>query len=157
MPTQLARVEYVQWIADQQLTACRERAQRAGLPIGLYLDLAVGVRPDGFDAWSEQDFYLTGIEIGAPPDALNTQGQRWGLAGVNPVKLIASDCAPFREVLRASMQYAGAIRLDHVLGLKRLYLVPQRHAGRPGRLYPVSVRAIARRRRAGERCATGAS
>jgi 4-alpha-glucanotransferase len=120
----LARIEFVQWIADQQLVECREHAQRVGMPIGLYLDLAVGVRPDGFDAWMEQDFYLTGIEIGAPPDALNTQGQRWGLAGVNPVKLIASDYAPFREVLRASMQYAGAIRLDHVLGLKRLYLVP---------------------------------
>jgi 4-alpha-glucanotransferase len=121
---EVARVEYIQWVAHQQLDACRERAERAGMPIGLYLDLAVGVRPDGFDAWMEQDFYLTGIEIGAPPDALNTQGQRWGLAGVNPAKLIASDCAPFREVLRASMQYAGAIRLDHVLGLKRLYLVP---------------------------------
>ena len=121
---ELAFVEYMQWIADQQLAACRDRARDAGLPIGLYLDLAVGVRPDGFDAWYEQDFYLPKIEIGAPPDALNTQGQRWGLAGVNPLKLIESGCAPFREVLRASMQYAGAIRLDHVLGLKRLYLVP---------------------------------
>jgi 4-alpha-glucanotransferase len=121
---EVARVEYIQWIAHQQLDACRERTERAGMPIGLYLDIAVGVRPDGFDAWMEQDFYLTGIEIGAPPDALNTQGQRWGLAGVSPAKLITSDCAPFREMLRASMQYAGAIRLDHVLGLKRLYLVP---------------------------------
>ena len=86
--------------------------------------MAVGVRPDGFDAWNDQEVYLPSIEIGAPPDALNTQGQRWGLAGVNPVKLIATDCEPFRELLRASMQYAGAIRLDHVLGLKRLYLVP---------------------------------
>jgi 4-alpha-glucanotransferase len=123
-PEALAFVEYVQWIADQQLVACGDRARDAGLAIGLYLDLAVGVRPDGFDAWYEQDFYLPKIEIGAPPDAINTQGQRWGLAGVNPVKLAQSDCAPFREVLRASMQYAGAIRLDHVLGLKRLYLVP---------------------------------
>jgi 4-alpha-glucanotransferase len=121
---ELAFVEYMQWIADQQLTACRDHARQAGLPIGLYLDLAVGVRPDGFDAWNDQDFCLPSIEIGAPPDALNTQGQRWGLAGVNPVKLIESDCEPFRQVLRASMQYAGAIRLDHVLGLKRLYLVP---------------------------------
>lgn len=121
---ELAFVEYMQWVADRQLTACRDRARDAGLPIGLYLDLAVGVRPDGFDAWYDQDFYLPDIEIGAPPDALNTQGQRWGLAGVNPIKLIESDCAPFREVLRASMQYAGAVRLDHVLGLKRLYLVP---------------------------------
>ena len=121
---ELAFVEYMQWVADQQLAVCRDRARNAGLPIGLYLDLAVGVRPDGFDAWYDQEFYLQKIEIGAPPDPLNTRGQRWGLAGVNPFKLIESDCAPFRDVLRASMQYAGAIRLDHVLGLKRLYLVP---------------------------------
>ncbi|HZO44910.1 MAG TPA: 4-alpha-glucanotransferase [Xanthobacteraceae bacterium] len=120
----LAFVEFLQWIAHQQLAACRDLAQHAGLPIGLYLDMAVGVRPDGFDAWSDQDVYLPSIEIGAPPDALNTQGQRWGLAGVNPAALIATNCDPFRALLRASMQYAGAIRLDHVLGLKRLYLVP---------------------------------
>jgi 4-alpha-glucanotransferase len=116
---------FVQWIADQQLAACRTKAQDAGLPIGLYLDVAVGVRADGFDAWSNQDFVLPSLEIGAPPDQLNTGGQRWGLAGVNPLSLIESDCAPFRQVLRASMQYAGAIRIDHILGLKRFYLIPR--------------------------------
>jgi len=116
---------FVQWIADQQLSACRTRAQDAGLPIGLYLDVAVGVRADGFDAWSNQDFILPSLEIGAPPDQLNTEGQRWGLAGINPLSLIESDCAPFRQVLRASMQYAGAIRIDHILGLKRFYLIPR--------------------------------
>jgi 4-alpha-glucanotransferase len=116
---------FVQWIADQQLAACRTKAQDAGLPIGLYLDVAVGVRADGFDAWSNQDFVLPSLEIGAPPDQLNTDGQRWGLAGVNPLSLIESDCAPFRQVLRASMQYAGAIRIDHILGLKRFYLIPR--------------------------------
>ena len=121
----VAQVEFVQWIADQQLGACRERARRLGLPIGLYLDIAVGVRADGFDAWSDQSFILPGIEIGAPPDLLNTQGQRWGLAGFNPVDLINRNCEPFRQVLRASMRHAGAIRLDHVLGLKRLYLIPR--------------------------------
>jgi 4-alpha-glucanotransferase len=116
---------FVQWIADEQLMTCRTRAQAAGLSIGLYLDIAVGVRADGFDAWSNQDFVLPSLEIGAPPDKLNTEGQRWGLAGVNPASLIESNCAPFREVLRASMQYAGAIRIDHILGLKRFYLIPR--------------------------------
>jgi 4-alpha-glucanotransferase len=116
---------FVQWIADQQLSACRTKAQDADLPIGLYLDVAVGVRADGFDAWSNQDFILPSLEIGAPPDQLNTEGQRWGLAGINPLSLIESDCAPFRQVLRASMQYAGAIRIDHILGLKRFYLIPR--------------------------------
>src|SRR5882672_6263236 len=116
---------FVQWIADQQLSACRTKAQDAGLPIGLYLDVAVGVRADGFDAWCNQDFILPSLEIGAPPDQLNTEGQRWGLAGINPLSLIESGCAPFRQVLRASMQYAGAIRIDHILGLKRFYLIPR--------------------------------
>jgi 4-alpha-glucanotransferase len=116
---------FVQWIADQQLSACRTKAQDAGLPLGLYLDVAVGVRADGFDAWSNQDFILPSLEIGAPPDQLNTEGQRWGLAGINPLSLIESDCAPFREVMRAAMQYAGAIRIDHILGLKRFYLIPR--------------------------------
>jgi 4-alpha-glucanotransferase len=122
---QLDYFAFVQWIANQQLAACRDKACRVGLPIGLYLDLAVGVRSDGFDAWSNQQFILPSLEIGAPPDQLNTQGQRWGLAGINPVSLIESGCEPFREVLRASMQYAGAIRIDHILGLKRFYLIPR--------------------------------
>jgi 4-alpha-glucanotransferase len=122
---QLDFYAFVQWIAHQQLAACRDQAHRAGLPIGLYLDVAVGVRSGGFDAWSNQSFILPSLEIGAPPDQLNTQGQRWGLAGVNPASLIASACEPFRQVLRASMQYAGAIRIDHILGLKRFYLIPR--------------------------------
>ncbi len=122
---QLDFYAFVQWVAHQQLIACRDQAHRAGLPIGLYLDVAVGVRSDGFDAWSNQSFILPALEIGAPPDQLNTQGQSWGLAGVNPASLIASDCEPFRQVLRASMQYAGAIRIDHILGLKRFYLIPR--------------------------------
>jgi 4-alpha-glucanotransferase len=122
---QLDYIAFVQWTADQQLAACRNKAHRVGLPIGLYLDLAVGVRSDGFDAWSDQHFVLPSLEIGAPPDQLNTQGQAWGLAGTNPAALIESDCEPFRQVMRTSMQYAGAIRIDHVLGLKRSYLIPR--------------------------------
>ena len=116
--------EYVQWIAHQQLGRCRDRAAARGLPIGLYLDIAVGVRADGFDAWNDQDTLLRTLEIGAPPDILNTAGQKWGLAGLNPVALERHAFEPFRRILRASMCYAGAIRLDHVLGMQRLYLVP---------------------------------
>jgi 4-alpha-glucanotransferase len=116
--------EYVQWIADQQLSRCRDRAAQHRLPVGLYLDIAVGVRPDGFDAWNDQDTLLRTVEVGAPPDILNTAGQKWGLAGVNPIALEQHAFEPFRRVLRESMRYAGAIRLDHVLGLQRLYLIP---------------------------------
>lgn len=115
---------YVQWIADRQLRACRDEARRLGLPIGLYMDIAVGADPGGADAWSEQAALVPQMEVGAPPDALNTAGQAWGLAAFNPRALIADGFAPFVRVLRAVMRHAGAVRLDHVLGLNRLYLIP---------------------------------
>src|SRR5262249_29840835 len=103
---------------------CRAKAQERKLPLGLYLDIAVGVRTDGFDAWCDQDAVLSGMAVGAPPDALNTAGQNWGLVGFNPAGVEERQFEPFRHMLAASMRYAGAIRLDHVLGLKRLYLIP---------------------------------
>ena len=116
--------EFVQWVAHEQLDRCRAKACERGLPLGLYLDIAVGVCSDGFDAWCDQDAVLSGMAVGAPPDILNTAGQNWGLAGFNPAGLEDQQFEPFRHMLQASMRYAGAIRLDHVLGLKRLYLIP---------------------------------
>jgi 4-alpha-glucanotransferase len=118
-------VEFVQWCADQQLGECARLGKELGLPVGLYLDVAVGVKAGGFDAWNEQDAISHSLSIGAPPDQLNTAGQDWGLAGYNASGLERRLFAPFREMLAASMRYAGAIRLDHVLGLNRLYVVPQ--------------------------------
>ena len=117
-------VEFVQWIADRQLAACRDHAHRLGMRVGLYLDVAVGVQSDGFDAWNEQAAISRHLAVGAPPDPLNTAGQNWGLAGFNAAGLEQQSFRPYREMLQASMRHAGAIRLDHVLGLKRLYLVP---------------------------------
>ena len=121
-------VEFVQWVADRQLRACRDRAAELGLKVGLYLDVAVGVQSGGFDAWNEQAAISRHLSVGAPPDALNTAGQNWGLAGFNAAGLKLTSFEPFRQMLWASMRYAGAIRLDHVLGLKRLYLVPHGYA-----------------------------
>src|SRR5262249_3202680 len=84
---EIAYFEFVQWIAHRQLDACRQRALDRGLPVGLYLDIAVGARPDGFDAWSEPRALVSTIEIGAPPDLLNTAGQKRGPAGLNPIAL----------------------------------------------------------------------
>jgi len=117
-------VEFVQWTADQQLRSCKELADRLGMKVGLYLDVAVGVQCDGFDAWNEQAAISRHLAVGAPPDPLNTLGQNWGLAGFNAAGLGVRYFEPFRQMLQASMRHAGAIRLDHVLGLKRLYLVP---------------------------------
>jgi 4-alpha-glucanotransferase len=125
-------VEFVQWTADRQLESCQKLARKLGMKVGLYLDVAVGVQSDGFDAWNEQSAISRHLGVGAPPDALNTAGQDWGLAGFNAAGLEIQSFEPYREMLRASMRHAGAIRLDHVLGLKRLYLVPHGFAANNG-------------------------
>ncbi|WP_347263275.1 4-alpha-glucanotransferase [Nitrobacter sp.] len=117
-------VEFMQWCAASQLQSCADLAAERGMAVGLYLDVAVGVQASGFDAWNEQNSISRTLSVGAPPDQLNTAGQDWGLAGFNAAGLEASDFTPFREMLHASMRFAGAIRLDHVLGLSRLYLIP---------------------------------
>jgi 4-alpha-glucanotransferase len=125
-------VEFVQWTADRQLASCQKLASKLGMRVGLYLDVAVGVQSDGFDAWNEQSAISRHLGVGAPPDPLNTAGQNWGLAGFNAAGLEIQNFEPYREMLRASMRHAGAIRLDHVLGLKRLYLVPHGFAANNG-------------------------
>lgn len=140
--TEIAFVAFVQWIADQQLRACRDRAAELGMSVGLYLDVAVGVQPDGFDAWNEQAAISRHLSVGAPPDGLNTAGQNWGLAGFNAAGLQSSGFTPFRDMLRAAMRYAGAIRLDHILGLKRLYLVPQGFGARDGAYVRMPFQAL---------------
>jgi 4-alpha-glucanotransferase len=125
-------VEFVQWTADRQLRACKDLAGKLGMKVGLYLDVAVGVQSDGFDAWNEQVAISRHLGVGAPPDPLNLAGQNWGLAGFNAAGLELKSFEPYREMLRASMRHAGAIRLDHVLGLKRLYLVPHGFAADNG-------------------------
>lgn len=116
--------EFVQWCAHEQLQECVALGEELGLPVGLYLDIAVGVKPGGFDAWNEQAAISRRLSVGAPPDQLNTAGQDWGLAGFNICGLETRAFAPFRDMLSASMRYAGAVRMDHVLGLNRLYVVP---------------------------------
>jgi 4-alpha-glucanotransferase len=125
-------VEFVQWTADAQLRSCRELAARLGMKVGLYLDVAVGVQADGFDAWNEQTAISRRLSVGAPPDPLMPAGQNWGLAGFNAAGLELTSFEPYREMLAASMRHAGAIRLDHVLGLKRLYLIPHGFAPNNG-------------------------
>ncbi len=116
--------EFLQWAAHEQLSACCARIRRLGLRLGLYLDIAVGVSNTGFDAWSEREVILDAVSVGAPADTLNLAGQNWGIAGTNPAALEEKKFEPFRRMLQASMRYACAIRLDHVLGLKRLFLIP---------------------------------
>jgi len=106
----IAFFEFVQWLADEQLQNCRRRAHDLRLPIGLYLDVAVGVRPDGFDAWSDQNSLLPTLRVGAHRISTTRAGKNWGLAGFHPVGLEVKLFEPFRRMLQASMRHAGAIR-----------------------------------------------
>jgi len=121
--------EFMQWTADRQLGECHASAKAQGMAVGLYVDVAVGIDPHGADAWGQQGAVLTGISVGAPPDEFNPAGQDWGLAPFNPDTVADDDFAPMRQLLAAAMCHAGAIRLDHVLGLKRVFMVP--HGVRP--------------------------
>lgn len=116
---------YLQWQADLQLARCAEAGQSAGLPIGLYLDLAVGTDAAGADAWAAPHLVASGATVGAPPDAWNRKGQNWGLPPLNAAALRAQAFKPFAELLRANMCHAGALRIDHVLGLMRLFWIPE--------------------------------
>ncbi|MER6715741.1 4-alpha-glucanotransferase [Streptomyces sp. NPDC000877] len=115
------------WLTDTQLTAAQRAGREAGMPVGIVHDLAVGVHPGGADAWAQQEYFAAGMSVGAPPDAFNARGQDWGLPPWRPDRLAESGYAPFRELLRALFRYAGALRIDHVMGLFRLWWVPQGH------------------------------
>ena len=117
--------EYLQWQADLQLGEAQARCRELGMPIGLYADLAISIGGDGSEAWANQGLYALGVSVGAPPDEFNTQGQDWGLPPLAPERLRASAYAPLIATLRANMARAGALRIDHVMGLARLYWVPR--------------------------------
>ncbi|KFG69011.1 malto-oligosyltrehalose synthase [Microvirga sp. BSC39] len=115
---------WLQWLADRQLGQAAERARAAGLPIGLYRDLAVGSDGGGSEIWSTPERYAPGLSIGAPPDPLGPQGQDWGLPPFNPLTLEEQGLAAFRDLVSANMRHAGAIRIDHAFQLQRLFLIP---------------------------------
>ncbi|RCH68553.1 4-alpha-glucanotransferase [Streptomyces sp. SDr-06] len=119
---------WLAWLTDTQLAAAQRAAREAGMPVGLVHDLAVGVHPEGADAWAQQDAFAPGMSIGAPPDAFNARGQDWGLPPWRPDVLAARGYAPYRGLLQGLLRHAGALRIDHVMGLFRLWWVPE---GRP--------------------------
>ncbi|MFH8368895.1 4-alpha-glucanotransferase [Streptomyces sp. NPDC018031] len=124
----LDRVDFHRWLAwltDTQLAAAQRAARDAGMGVGLVHDLAVGVHPSGADTWARQDAFAAGMSVGAPPDAFNARGQDWGLPPWRPDALAATGYAPYRDLLRGLMRHAGALRVDHVMGLFRLWWVPE--------------------------------
>jgi 4-alpha-glucanotransferase len=116
---------FLQWLADRSFAAAHQEIRNAGMRIGLIADLAVGMNSSGSAAWSEQKDVLVGLQIGAPPDLYNNRGQNWGLTTFSPRALRSSGFAPFIATLRACMRHAGGVRIDHAMGLMRLWVVPR--------------------------------
>ncbi len=123
---------YLQWLADRQLGEAAARARSGGLAQGFFRDLAVGTAADGGEPWADQDAYAKGVSIGAPPDPFSVTGQNWGLPPPNPLAMAATACSAHRALLAANMRHAGALRIDHVMGLSRLFWIPDGGAAADG-------------------------
>lgn len=139
-----AEVDYHCWVQfeiDRQLGAAAAAARRAGMRVGLYADLAVASLGDGADAWADPALFAGGRSLGAPPDAFAKDGQVWGMPPLFPRRLAARDARAFRALLRASLRHAGALRIDHAIGLVRQYWVRDGRPGRSGRFvaFPAEV------------------
>ncbi len=115
---------FLQWIADRSFADAQQKTRDAGMRVGLISDLAVGMHNSGSATWSDQRSVLTGLEVGAPPDLFNTSGQSWGLTTFSPRALMTGGYASFLATLRAAMRHAGGVRIDHAMGLMRLWVTP---------------------------------
>jgi 4-alpha-glucanotransferase len=121
------RIEFhawLQWLAAEQLAAAQGAARRAGMSIGVITDLAVGAHPGGADAWARQDVIVPGISVGSPPDEFNQRGQNWTLPPWHPGRLAAQAGRPLAELIAACSRNSGGLRVDHVMGLARLWWIP---------------------------------
>jgi len=116
---------WLQWQLDEQLMSAQAHAVNAGMSLGIMHDLAVGVHPNGADAWALQDVLALGVTAGAPPDAFNQQGQDWSQPPWRPDRLLERAYAPLRALIRAVLRHAGGLRIDHIIGLFRLWWIPK--------------------------------
>ncbi len=122
-----ARVDHhrwVQWVLDEQLADTQAAARRAGMGLGVVHDLAVGVSPTGADSWAWQDELARGITVGAPPDPYAQTGQDWNQPPWRPDRLADLAYAPFRDLIRSALRHSGGLRVDHIIGLFRLWWIP---------------------------------
>ncbi len=118
--------KFLQFEADRQLRLVEKKIKERNLVIGLYRDLPVGVSKDSAEVWGDKYLYMQGSGAGAPPDNYFPTGQKWQLGAFNPFELKERCYKPFIRILRANMRYAGAVRIDHVMGLSRLYIIPDK-------------------------------
>jgi 4-alpha-glucanotransferase len=123
---------WLQWQLDEQLAAAQSQAVSAGMSLGIVHDLAVGVHPDGADSWALQDVLALGVSAGAPPDEFNQLGQDWSQPPWRPDRLEEQEYEPFRALIRTVLRHAGGVRIDHIIGLFRLWWIPQGEAPTQG-------------------------
>ena len=146
------RVEFymwLQWCLDEQLADAQRTALEAGMPIGIVHDLAVGVHPEGAETWTLADVLARDVTVGAPPDAFNQQGQDWSQPPWRPDRLAELGYAPFRDMIRTVLRHAGGLRVDHVIGLFRLWWVPSGLSAAEGTYVTLRPRGDDRHPRAG--------
>ncbi|MDV3126218.1 4-alpha-glucanotransferase [Mycobacterium sp. 21AC1] len=116
---------WLQWQLDDQLTAAQATAVQVGMELGIMGDLAVGVDPDGADAWALQDVLALGVSAGAPPDEFNQLGQDWSQPPWRPDRLVEQAYRPFRALVNTALRHAGGVRIDHIIGMFRLWWIPK--------------------------------
>ena len=123
---------WLQWQLDEQLAAAQSQTVSAGMSLGIMHDLAVGVHPNGADSWALQDALALGVSAGAPPDEFNQLGQDWSQPPWRPDRLEELEYQPFRALIRSVLRHAGGVRIDHIIGLFRLWWIPKGQAPTEG-------------------------
>lgn len=124
--------KWLQWIAETQMSATQQVARDAGMPVGIVSDLAVGVNASGAETWMLSDVFAQGCTVGAPPDAYSQLGQDWGQPPWRPDRLADLGYAPFRQMVQGVLRHAGGLRVDHIIGLFRLWWVPAGKTAKEG-------------------------
>lgn len=141
-PEQVAFFIWLQQLAEQQLADAHEAARQAGMDLGIVTDLPVGIHPEGADTWAMPQALARGATVGAPPDMFNQQGQDWSQPPLRPDFLARSGYEPFARLIRAALRHAGGVRIDHIIGLGRLWWIPAGMSAKDGAYVTYDLQAM---------------